>query len=668
MYRGYMGKILWVDLTQGKLKEEVLEEDVYERFLSGMGLAAYILYQTIPPMADPLGPDNILGFVPGLLTGTGSLFTGRWMAVGKSPLTGTWGEANCGGTFAPAIKQCGYDGIFFKGISEKPVYLYADHAKAELRDASGLWGRDTFETIEILTENTNGKKPSVACIGPAGERRSLISGIVNDQGRMAARSGLGAVMGSKNLKAVVLAGSKRIIPHDRKEMHRLSKNCNQWVQFLKIPHCSWISNFLSRISKFLGVFMGFSPLQMRMDGILYKSLLQKWGTTGTNLVSIKMGDSPIKNWKGSSRDLGPKWLESVDPDLLQKSVHVKYHCYSCPLGCGSILETNGQHSLCKPEYETVLSLGGLLMNQNMESIILINDLLTRAGMDTISAGGTAAFAIECFEKGILTSADTGGLELKWGNTRDLIQLFEQMIARQGFGDRLANGSKIVAVHLGMNSIQYAIQAGGQELPMHDGRRDPGFALHSTVEAAPGKHSMGSQLYYEMFKLWEKLKDLPKVRMFYLKSSKYKANKAKTVSAVACSCYTQLFNSAGLCMFGAFLGASRLNFFEWLNAATGWEKTPEEYMEIGKRIQTLKQAFNILHGVDPRALKVSERAIGNPPLEEGPNEGRKIPLDQMMMDYWEEIGWNPETGKPTRITLERLGLMQIAEIHGTDWEV
>ena len=466
MNSGYMGKILWVDLSRGECAEEVLSEEVYKRFLSGMGLAAYILYKNIPPGADPLGPHNILGFVPGLLTGTGSLFTGRWMVVGKSPLTGTWGEANCGGTFSPAIKQCGYDGIFFKGISEKPVYLYADHGKAELRDASGLWGKDTLETVEILSKDTNGKKPCVACIGPAGEKLSLISGISNDKGRMAARSGLGAVMGSKKLKAVILAGSKRIIPHDREEMHRLSKKCNKWIK-LKIPYL-----FLWFLSNCGGVLMRFLPLQMRMNGILFKALLQKWGTTGMNWMSIDMGDSPIKNWNGSNKDIGPGGLISTDPDLFQEAVNLKYHCYSCPLGCGGICDTKGKDPVHRPEYETVIALGELLMNEKMESIVSINDLLNRAGMDTISAGGTAAFAIESFEKGVLTKEDTDGLELKWGNTKALTKLFEKMVAREGIGHLLADGSKVAARKLEKNSIQYAIQAGGQELAMHDGRRDP----------------------------------------------------------------------------------------------------------------------------------------------------------------------------------------------------
>ena len=223
MKRSYMGKILMVDLGSGDIREEVVSDDVYEKYLGGVGLAVKVLYDRIPAGADPLGPENMIGFVSGLLTGSGTVFTGRWMVVGKSPLTGTWGDANCGGNFSPAIKKCGYDGIFFTGISPKPVYLFVKNGKAELRDAANVWGKDAVETEEILLAESNDKKAKVACIGQAGENRSLIAGVSNDKGRIAARSGLGAVMGAKRLKALVLAGRDLVRPYDRKEIKKLRR-------------------------------------------------------------------------------------------------------------------------------------------------------------------------------------------------------------------------------------------------------------------------------------------------------------------------------------------------------------------------------------------------------------------------------------------------------------
>ena len=232
MKNGCMGKVLWVDLSRKTINEEPVPEAQYRKYLSGIGLASKLLYDRIPAGADPLGPDNILGFVSGLLTGTGSLFAGRWMAVGKSPLTGTWGDANCGGNFSPAIKRCGYDGIFFSGISEKPVYLFIDKKGASLRDAADIWGLDTKETENRLRKHVGCSHARIACIGQAGEKLSLISGIANDGGRMAARSGLGAVMGSKKLKALVLCGAKRIRTHDSQAIKQLSRQCNESIQFM----------------------------------------------------------------------------------------------------------------------------------------------------------------------------------------------------------------------------------------------------------------------------------------------------------------------------------------------------------------------------------------------------------------------------------------------------
>lgn len=648
MAHGYMGKILMVNLSDGTFEEQQIPDSVYEKFLSGSGLGGFILYNNIPADADPLGPDNMLGFVSGLLTGTGSMFTGRWMAVGKSPLTKGYGESNCGGNFSPAIKRCGYDGIFFKGISEKPVYLYIKNKKIELRDASHLWGKDAIETEEILIKDlTDKRKPKVACIGPAGEKLSCISGISNDLGRMAARSGLGAVMGSKKLKAVVLDGNKKIDVQNRIEMKTLSQQCNKWVQFQP-----W---FLSGNGlRILAAILRFLPIQTAMDGMLWKIMLRKWGTIALNQYSVEMGDSPIKNWAGSNRDFSKDKSNTINPDAFLETETSKYHCYSCPLGCGGICKGNfPKGESHKPEYESILALSGLALNNDLESIFQMNDRLNRAGMDTISAGGTIAFAIECYERGILTKEDTDGLELTWGNTDAMMALLEKMIAREGIGDLLADGVKVASEKIGKGSDQYAIHAGGQELPMHDSRFDPGFAVHYAVEATPGRHTVGSQMYYEMFRLWKKDKSLPGIWLMYRKKSKYKVTEKKAIHAAACSKFVNVLNGAGGCVFGAQIGTDRVPFFEWLNAATGWDKTPAQYLEIGKRLQTMKQAFNIKHGIDPKSTRPSARALGQPPMTEGANKNRTVNIDEMIEDYWRQFGWNTDTGKPSEEMIKQV---------------
>ena len=648
MGKGYMGKVLFVDLGKGEFKEELIPDEVYEKYLSGVGLGAYLLYNRIPKDADPLGPDNIFGLMSGLLTGTGSLFSGRWIAVGKSPLTGGWGDANCGGQFSPVIKRCGYDGIFFTGISDKPVYLYIKNNKMELRDASDLWGKDAVETEELLLKE-HGEGTQVACIGPAGEKLSLISGICNDRGRIAARSGLGAVMGSKKLKAVVLSGCKQINVQNKAEMKRLTQACNKLAQ-LNLRMGPGVMN------GYLGALMRAMPTQMAQDGMLYKFMLRQWGTVSLNQFSPETGDSPIKNWMGSNKDWPMRKSKSVNPDVFTKCEMVKYHCYSCPLGCGGICSMTGKYTEThKPEYETVLALGGLLMNEDADSIFNMNEILNRAGMDTISAGGTVAYAIECYERGILTKDDTDGLELTWGNSNAIVALIHKMIKREGIGDILADGSRAAARKIGKGSEKYAMHAGGQELSMHDGRNDPGFAVHYSVEPTPGRHTIGALLYYEMFQLWKKVKGLPAVKPLYHKNVKYVPDMSKAIMTSANSKFMNVVNGSGLCMFGVFMGATRIPTFDWLNAATGWNKSPNEYMDIGERIQTLKQAFNIKHGIEPKNNKANERALGIPPLLEGANKGRKVEIDKLMRDYWVQFGWDQETGKPTEATLQRLGI-------------
>jgi aldehyde:ferredoxin oxidoreductase len=650
----YTGKVLWVDLTHGTFTEETIPDDTYRKFLGGIGLGAALLYREMPPKADPLGPDNILGFMAGLLNGTGSLFTGRWMAVGKSPLTGTWGDSNCGGTLAFAIKQCGYDGILIRGISKQPVYLFIDNHGPQLQDACHLWGKDAVETENLLLDEYGKRKhPAIATIGQAGENLSLISGIVNDRGRLAARSGLGAVMGSKKLKAVVLMGSRRVSAADPVRMRMLAWKC---VRAIRLP----LKYINSGVFALFGSLLGKLPFGFTQSGHLFGGVLAKWGTIGSYPSLVGLGDTPFKNWTGTQKDL-PKVIQTINPDLVIKSEKRKYHCRGCPLGCGGLVELATKQESHKPEYETTASFTSMLLNDDMGLVYEINDQLNRAGMDSISAGGTIAYAMECYEKGWITKKDTGGIELTWGNTEAIRKVLDQMIQREGFGACLSDGVKRAAESLGPRTKDAAIHAGGQEIAYHDPRLDPGYALHASVDPTPGRHTTGAQLYVDMYRLWTRIRNLPASTQFSRKSSRFKAGGNRTVSAVAISNFTQFYNAIGACYMGMLIGVDRVPIFEWANAATGWDLPPAEYLRIGQRIQTLRQMFNIREGIDPRSLKISRRLIGEPPLKSGPNKNVKYDLEILMKAYWQEIGWDPETGIPTQKTLTSLDL---ADIIGT----
>lgn len=659
--KGYMGKVLIVDLSTGDIKDQEIDDSVYENLLSGVGLGAYMLYNNIPKGADPLGPDNMLGFVSGLLTGTGSVMTGRWLAVCKSPLTGGWGDANCGGTFSPSIKQCGYDGILFKGQSRKPVYLYVDNSGAVLKDASHVWGKDAVEAEEILEkENFTRKKPSVAVIGQAAEKLSLISGICNDRGRIAARSGVGAVMGSKKLKAVVLAGSKPIKCYDPETIKNISRGYSEKVRNSNLPGL-----VKGGVLPMLSSIMAKPKTYVVLDGMMSASMLKRWGTIFSNTYGLPNGDSPIKNWSGSIVDYNKSYYRNINPDKVIRREEKKYHCYSCVIGCGGIcdLKDVGKSEFShthKPEYETVCAFGGLLMNRDLDSIFYINELLNRAGMDSISAGNTVAFAIECYENGILTKDDTNGLELKWGNSDAIVSLVKKMISREGIGDILADGVRMAVGRIGRGSEKYAVHAGGQEPGMHDPRLDPIMGVHFSADPTPGRHTVGAGLYYNYMRLWEDVSWAPRVRNRSLKSEDYKASDENGLKSAAGSCCKQLVDGAGGCMFAAITGIPNWRIFDYLNASTGWNKTPDEYMEIGRRMQTLRQMFNIREGVDPISFKMSDRIVGVPPLKDGPNAGKTVPIQDMMGYHWKHLGWDSETGIPTREIVEKLGLDKLAK--------
>lgn len=656
-----MGYILEVDLSSGEIKKTRVPDGVYDKVLSGKGLGAWYCLKRIPAGAEPLGADNVLGFCSGALTGTGALMAGRWTLVGKSPLTGGWGDASCGGQFAPAIKQCGVDAIFFRGISEKPVYLYMDNKTCELRDAGAYWGLDAVEAEERLIADTMVKKlPRVALIGQAGEKLSYISGVCNDKGRIAARSGLGAVMGSKRLKAVVLAGSRPIPCADTEAVKALSRELGRKVKNARLP-----SAVRGSIMALGGKAMGALPLAFPMDGSMLNMMYRRWGTPMFELLGITSGDAPIKNWAGGPKDV-PGALKEYNPDNVIELEESKYHCYSCPLGCGGLLNTeklnNGIFKCThKPEYESMNQLGPLLLNVKLESVYLMNELLNRAGMDSISAGGTVAFAIEAYENGLITKDDTDGLELRWGDAETIIALVKKMIAREGFGDVLADGSKQAAKRIGRGSEKYAMHVGGAEPPAHDSRNDPLLALNYAAEPAPGKHTVAMGLMYSAMSLCDICSWAPPVRL-HPKKDDFLPTEEVALANAANVCYTMLTDSSGSCYYGEMMGVHTYKLIEYLNVAGGWNRTGDEYMEIGKRVQTMRQLFNIKQGVDPRKVRLPKRMLGYPPLSNGPLKGVSVPnAEEQRSMHWKAFGWDGETGEPTEETLAALGIPELLEM-------
>ena len=457
MSGGYIGKLLFVDLSEGKLKDEALDEKFCRDFIGGYGIGARILFSRQRAGADPLGADNILGMVTGPLTGTPALSGSRYTVVGKSPLTGGWGDSNSGGEFGPQLKFAGYDGIFFTGMSTKPVYLYINSGQAELRDATHLWGKDTAETEDVLRAEV-ADDLHVASIGPSGEKLCLIAAIINNKGRAAGRSGLGAVMGSKKIKAVVVRGNMGIPLADETGAKQLRK-------------------------ELLGKLKG--PL---VD--YFRSV----GTPGDTEGAARSGDSPIKNWGG----IGALDFPDVAPiagDQVIERVSKKYGCFRCPLACGGLMKAGtGEYKyeagVHKTEYETLSAFGMLCLNNNLESIIKVNDICNRYGLDTISTGCTIAFAIECYEQGIITEKDTEGIELRWGNHKAIVTMTEKLAKRNGFGDVLADGVKVAVDKIGKGAEQYAIHVGGQEVPMHDPKFRAFYALSYRLDATPARHTQG----------------------------------------------------------------------------------------------------------------------------------------------------------------------------------
>ncbi len=611
MARGFMGKILNVDLSSGRLTDEPIDETIARRFLGGYGMGAKLLYDRMKPGTDALGPDSLLGFFTGPLTGTPAIEGNRFVVVSKSPLTGTWGDANCGGTFGPHLKFAGYDGVLVSGCADRPVYLHIANGKAELRDAAFVWGKDSNETETIL-ERRIGNGVKVASIGQAGEKTSLIACVMNDKGRAAGRSGVGAVMGSKRLKAITVVGSARVPMVDEARATELR------TEYLK------------------------------RHGGAYPLFL-KYGTIGITGNSAMSGDSPVKNWGGVGPVDFPQGAEKFRDETVIAYQDKKYGCWQCTMACGghmSVKRDGPYQGVAhhKVEYETAAAWGTMTLTDSFPALLKLNELCNRFGLDTIAAGVTAAFAVECYENGILTTADTDGLELRWGNDRALVALCEKMGRREGFGDVLADGVKRAAERIGRGSERFAIHVHGAEVPMHDPKFQPGLATAYKMDATPARHTQGHV-------------DMPPLLEGWPGHEKY-AYAGKGELHKKCSSLMHVVNAAGTCMF-AYLSYDWNYVPDFLRAVTGWPIDTPECFRIGERIANIRHAFNLREGLNPLEFAVPPRLIGNPPQTAGNLRGVTVDIDTQVRDYCEAMAWDTTTARPSRERLAALDLEEVA---------
>lgn len=627
MTGGYAGKIAFVDLATDEIKIETLDESLARDFIGGQGLGARILFERQKKGVDPLGPESYLGFTTGPLTGTKVPTGGRYMAVCKSPLTGGWGDANSGGYFGAELKAAGWDAIFVTGAASTPKYIAITDDRIEIKDAAQLWGRDTVETEKFIQKEAGDKKIRIASIGPASEKRSLISGIVNDAGRIAARSGVGAVMGAKKLKAVAVRGTGRAGIADKESLDRLRK--------------------------------AFTKEMRDMGG--FAQMLMKHGTCGLTGGLVASGATPVKNWRYTGKQSFPNLEKIADADAVIQYQSRKYGCANCPIACGGIFHvTGGKYPVGethKPEYETIGAFGTMCMCDDLESIIKLNDMCNRSGLDTISAGTALAFAMECFENGIITESDTEGIALTWGNAEAMIAMTDKMISREGFGDILADGVKIAAAKIGNGAEEFAMHVGGQEPGLHNALFLPSRGTGFVCDPTPGRHTAAPMARIDggpgQFAPYPELK----IEEF----DRYAYTGKGPMSATA-SNYLQVGSSAGVCIMPMmFFGNYPL--IEFFNAVTGWDLDMDEVLTTGARIQTLRHCFNQREGIGPSDVKLPKRMAGQPPQEEGPVAGVTLDVDTLAREYRQAMGWDPDSGQAEESTLEKLDLIQLVKTHG-----
>lgn len=609
---GYHNRFLYIDLTENTWEVKGFEIEILKKYIGGAGLGAKVLYDGTDAKTDPLGADNLLCFMTGPLTGTRITGSGRHSVVCKSPLTGAWGEASVGGTWGRELKKTGFDGIIIKGRAKKPTYISIDDDKVEFRDASFVWGKDTYETDAFLREATH-PKSGVSSIGPAGEKVVLISGIFTDgiEGRAAARCGVGAVQGSKNLKAIVVRGTGSTRVFDESGLGASMK--------------------------------GFLP-----DFVAKTGGLKNFGTAGLVLGCEQTGDFPIKNWKLGSWEHG---AAKISGPIMKETITLRnYHCAGCVVGCGRHVKVaEGPYAPVKgagPEYETLALFGGSCLVDNLEFIARVNELCNRYGIDTIETGNAIAMAMEAYENGLLTEESTG-LKLEWGNCAAVIELIHQMGMSVGFGAVLDQGVLRAAKTIGHGAEKLAMHVKGVAFPAHDPRAFTSIALGYATSPRGACHLQAfSHAYERALKAPDIGIDAPLERFTT-------AGKANLV--IKLQNFMALFDSLCLCKFDIFGGTSLAALADWYSKVTGIALTNHELFTAGERIFNLKRLYNLNCGLSKADDTLPERILHEARGTGGAAEN--LPdLTGMLAEYYKLRDWD-EDGVPTSDLIKRLEMLE-----------
>jgi len=617
---GYTGKILRVNLSNKRISIEKPDDKFYRRYFGGTALIGYYLLKELKPGIDPLGPDNKLIFSAGVITGIPCAGCGRSGVGSKSPLTNGWGDSQGGGFWPAELKRAGWDAIIIEGKAANPVYLWINDDKVEIRDASHLWGKATLEVEKQIQDELGDKRVRVAQIGPAGEKLVRIAGIANDITHFYGRNGHGAVMGSKMLRAIAVRGHQALPLAHPEKVGEVAK----WLRDnYKVLSAGMTAN---------GTANGIPDLNR--DGIL-----------------------PTRNFQEGQFE---GFMDIAGVTMTETILVGRDNCYACPINCKREVKVGPPYNVDPvyggPEYETMAALGSFCGVNDLKAIAKGNQLCNAYGLDTIATGNTIAFAMECFERGILSKEDTGGIELKFGNAEAMMTMVEIIAKRQGLGDILAEGVKRAAEKIGHGAAEYAMQIKGQELPMHEPRGKVGLGIGyaTSPTGADHVHNIHDTMYATKGRSFEIIKTLGIQEPL----SSLDLSPAKVRMFQCVSNWVHFQNCAIMCIFPPF---NHSHLVELVNGATGWNTSVFELMKVGERALALARVFNAREGYTARDDIIPERFYEA--FNSGPLKDKKIgkqTMHQALQTYYRMAGWDPERAVPTAEKLQELDLGWVVE--------